>query len=513
MSSRPQASLPELLPPVAPRQLRGPGAVRLSLPRAFNTAIFFFLCLFAVLLPHSIKGSQHAWQIAFLLWLAALLFQRQRPFPQPLAAPLLAYVVCSGISTALSPDPMLSWDRMKIVCLVLVAIVFAQNLHRLKQVRTVVYLLILSGVAAAAFTAWQYTYGVGVKLSGMPPNSPLVQAHVLPGDIVTYVEGQRIHTPGQLTRALAQAPQDKLLRLDYVRGAPFHKNSTVITPRQMTASGLGTWLRLTRGHPLKAQGTLGHYVDFAEMLMQIGCVAWALLLAAGPQNRRRRALLVIACAALAAALLMTETRATLAGLALGGFISILMLASRRSRIWASAALVVLVIASLLWIHHTRGPHWLGTHDPGTQFRLMMWQDGLRLVTQHPLFGVGMETIRTHWMQWHIRAFSYFHDESHFHNDLVQIAVERGLATLAAWLWFAVAYVVLLLRVIRKARKRSRFAAGVATGALAGFAAFQFTALVHYNLGIESVSMVLYFYVGLAIALDRMLETPGAIDVP
>ena len=136
-------------------------------------AIFFFLCLFAVLWPHSIKGAQHAWQIAFLLWLLKLAVERKRPFPQPLTAPLLAYVVLSAISTLLSPDPYLSWDRMKLVCLVLVGIVFAQNLKRLSQVRWLVCLLILSGVAAAAFTAWQYTYGVGVRVAAIQPESPL----------------------------------------------------------------------------------------------------------------------------------------------------------------------------------------------------------------------------------------------------------------------------------------------------------------------------------------------------
>src|SRR5271167_217694 len=80
-------------------------------------AIYFFLILFAILLPHSIKGAQHAWQIAFLLWLVKLALERKRPFPQPLSAPLLAYVTLSGISCTLSPDPYLSWDRMKIVCL------------------------------------------------------------------------------------------------------------------------------------------------------------------------------------------------------------------------------------------------------------------------------------------------------------------------------------------------------------------------------------------------------------
>jgi O-antigen ligase len=143
---------------------------------------------------------------------------------------------------------------------------------------------------------------------------------------------------------------------------------------------------------------------------------------------------------------------------------------------------------------------------------MMWEDGMRMVPQHPWFGVGMESIRTHWMQWNIRAYAFFHDESHFHNDMIQIAVERGLPALAAWLWFVVGFFVLLLRLIHRARERSRFATSAATGILAGFAAYQLTALVHYDLGIEPVAMMLYFYVGVALALDRILNTPEAVDV-
>ena len=127
-------------------------------------AIFSLFALFAICLPYSIKGAQNAWKLAFILWLVKLVVERKRPFDQPLAAPLLAYVTLSGISTALSPDPYLSWDRMKIVCLVLVGMVVAQNLKRLSQVRILVFLLILSGLAAAGFTAWQYTYGVGVQV-------------------------------------------------------------------------------------------------------------------------------------------------------------------------------------------------------------------------------------------------------------------------------------------------------------------------------------------------------------
>ena len=83
--------------------------------------------------------------------------------------------------------------------------------------------------------------------------------------------------------------------------------------------------------------------------------------------------------------------------------------------------------------------------------------------------------------------------------MIQIAVERGLPALAAWLWFVIAYVIFLLRLILRARQHSRFAAGVVTGVLASFVALQLTSIVHYNLGIESVAMILFFYFGLAIA--------------
>ncbi len=479
-----------------------------------DSAIFLFLALFAILLPHSVKGAQHTWQIAFVLWLTKLAVERRRPYPQPLSAPLLAYITLSGISTALSPDPNLSWDRMKIVCLVLVGIVFAQNLQRLKQIRTLVFLLILSGLAAAGFTAWQYTYGVGVRVAYILPVTQLYQAHVVHDDIIQSVDGHAVHTPAQLERIVTESPPGKWLRILYVRGYPFHKEETVVTREQILHSGLGThWLQFARGRPFKAQGTLGHYVVFAEMMMQIGCMTWAMLLCIGPRNQGLWLLFMISFLALAGGAVPDRD------------------ARRSGRDWRLAASsrpdayrqsergfgrrplwLLLVIAATAWIYHTRGPLGLSTRDPGTEFRTMMWEDGLRLIGQHPWFGVGMETIRNHWMEWNIRAFTFFHDESHFHSDLMQIAVERGLPAMAAWLWFVIAYLIFLLRLIRKTRERNRFATGVATGVLASFVAFQTTALVHYDLGIESVAMILFFYFGLAVAMDRMVQDPAALDV-
>jgi hypothetical protein len=476
-------------------------------------AIACLLILFAVLLPHSIKGGQRAWRLAFLLWLVKLGMTRQRPFDQPLTAPLLTYVTLSGISTALSPDPYLSWDRMKIVCLVLLGVLFAQSLKRLSQIRILVCLLLLSGLAAAGFTAWQYAYGIGVRVNHTVPGTRIYAAGIIDNDIITTINGHSVRTVSQLQRTVASSPAQTPMRIDYLRGFPFQRLETAASRADFVSSGYGTSrLQFSRGKPSRAQGTLGHYVVFAEMLMQIGCLAWAMFLGVQSRQRTLRVLFGVIFLAVTASLVATQTRAALVGLGMGCLLAVFWLTEKRVRIWTALALVLLLALGALWINHSRGVNWASKDDPGTKFRMLMWEDGLRLVREHPWFGVGMETVRMHWQEWNLRGFILYHVQSHFHSTLLQIAVERGLTTLAAWLWFVVAYFTFLVRLLRKARGRSRFATAVVAAVLSGFVAFLVTSWVHYNLGEETLVMVFFFYFGLAIAIDHLLTVPGGMDV-
>jgi len=482
--------------------------------RLLDPAIFGCFILFVVSVPHSIKGAERAWKLAFVLWLLKLARERARPFRQPLAAPLLAYVTLSAVSTLLSPDPYLSWDRMKFVCLFLVGVVFAQNLKRLSQVRWLLALLVLTGLVAAAFTGWQYTCGIGVRLAEFPPSSRLSQVGFAPGDIVTSFAGRKLHAPEQLISAVRETPSAAKVEVQCFRGQGVKQITVTASPDDFLQSGLGTGsVKLDRGKPIRAQGTLGHYVVFAEMLMQVGCMGWALLLSARRGQTGWKILLAVAFAGITAALMATATRAALGGLALGCALSlVLLLRSRRARVSALAALIVMLVAATFWIQHSRGLDWLGRSDVGTHFRVLMWEDGIRLVREHPWFGVGMETVRVHYREWNIRGFIQYHVSSHFHSTFLQIAVERGIPALVAWLWFSISYLLFLSRLIRRLGSQNRFARGVAVGALAAFLAFTFTSFVHYNLGEESLAMIFFFYFGTAVAVDRMTATPGAMDV-
>lgn len=483
---------------------------RTRVARFLDPVIFGCLALFAILLPHSIKGAERAWKLALVLWLMKLVVDRVRPFKQPLTAPLLVYVVLSAISTLLSPDPYMSWDRMKFVCLFLAGIVVAQNIRQLSQARWLVVLLVLSAFTATLFTGWQYTHGIGVMLQDFPQTSRLAQLGFQPNQVIVSVGGHPVHTPEQLVQTMGQLPPLADVEVQYIPYLQTWPAVLTATPEDFRRAGLGTpAMRLGRGKPFRAQGTLGHYVVFAEMLMQIGCLAWALLLACRREQGAQKLVFAIAFAGITAALFMTETRAAVAGLVIGCLITVLLL-EKGIRRWAAMVGMLLILAgATLWIQHNRGVHWVDRNDIGTHFRVLMWEDGLRLVRQHPWFGVGMETVRIHFREWNIRGFIQYHVQSHFHSTYLQIAVERGIPALLAWLWFCFAYIVLLFRLVVRLRATSRFACAVAAGILASFMAFNFTSFFHYNLGEEPLAMVLFFYYGIAVALDRLtLPTTG-----
>ena len=80
---------------------------------------------------------------------------------------------------------------------------------------------------------------------------------------------------------------------------------------------------------------------------------------------------------------------------------------------------------------------------------------------------------------------------------MQIAAERGLPALGAWLWFVVSAAIGLLRMLRRPRHRSLAAAGL--GALAAMLA---AGLTEYNFGDSEFQMLLLVMITLPFAANR-----------
>ena len=87
----------------------------------------FLIALFA---PHSVALTQTAWLLGMALWVARFAFYpRPALHRSPLDYALLGFFVLSGISSALSYNPIMSVGKMRAASLFTIVYLVAQNLN------------------------------------------------------------------------------------------------------------------------------------------------------------------------------------------------------------------------------------------------------------------------------------------------------------------------------------------------------------------------------------------------
>jgi hypothetical protein len=477
---------------------------------ALDSAIYACLLLFCAMLPHSKAVTEIAYTLALVLWLVKLIVKREHPLAQPLVPALMAFLSLSAISTMLGPVPIFNWDRMKSVGLLIISVIFAQNVRTMRRVRALTALLIVSTVASVAYTGFLYAYGIGARIE--TPAPALTSLGVLPGDVIWSVNRHRVHNPRAFEHEVRRLDPAQPVTLQLARGEWLSKFTVRTDPSSLAKTGLLQPAALRRARPPRAQGSLGYDVTYAEVLVQVALLTWGLLLAATLARRRLKwplfAAFVLMCAALGA----TLTRASLVSCFVGAIVVFwLSIPNAKARALSLIVLIVAALGAAAVVQHGRGLSMVARKDAGTEYRVLMWEDGLRLARQHPFFGVGMDTIKADWRELGIRAYARFPIKSHFHSTPIQLAAERGLLTLAAWIWLMVLYIRLLLRLVKRAP--DWFSRGLALGLLAATIGFLNSSLVHYNLGDSEVQMLFWFLMGLAIVLDRLTIAPTSSCQP
>jgi putative inorganic carbon (hco3(-)) transporter len=148
-------------------------------------------------------------------------------------------------------------------------------------------------------------------------------------------------------------------------------------------------------------------------------------------------------------------------------------------------------------------------DPALAIRLEMWHTGLRMVREHPWAGVGPDNIPLVYMKYvppGATPILGYHD--HLHDNALQMAAERGLPCLIAWLWFMLALGWHILS-IRRSLSSTRW---VADAAFAAWLAFVAEGFFEFNFGTTPVLMVFLFLMSTPFIAER-LEKAAAADRP
>ena len=242
-------------------------------------------------------------------------------------------------------------------------------------------------------------------------------------------------------------------------------------------------------------GLLSHYMTFSGVLMLVVCAAIARLLFY-PKEWIWPA---IAVPALLVALVMTQARNAW----IGTFVAVCCLLAMRN--WRLVAVVPILAALALLVApasiRNRAFSIFEAKDAASRDRIAMLSMGVAMVRDHPLFGVGPEMVNDVYTKYR-PATAVNPTNPHLHNVPAQIAAERGLLALAAWLGFVA---VALWNLYRQARHGP--AQSVAAAGFAAVIAMLFAGLFEYNFGDSEFLMLLLGLITLPEAA-RLVPAPA-----
>ncbi len=201
------------------------------------------------------------------------------------------------------------------------------------------------------------------------------------------------------------------------------------------------------------------------------------------------------------ALVVSQTRGAWLG-ALLGLATLCVLRAPRLLLAVGAGVLALLLA-----HPAALDGRLTFADASSLDRYYMWQAGLDMIADRPVFGQGPGMIlytypRYRWPE----APNPL--APHLHNNLLQFAAERGLPALVFFGWCALVALTTALRLARPGPSDQRREPDAA-GALAVMAAIFGAGLFEYNLGDSEVLMLVL----LAVAVPFALERAGRADAP
>ncbi len=254
-----------------------------------------------------------------------------------------------------------------------------------------------------------------------------------------------------------------------------------------------------RGLLDRITGFQSTWMNFSGQLMLVLVVLAAYAFCFGAGKRWWVPLLGLT---LATPIALSLTRSAWAGTIIG-LAAVVLLRRPRLAPGFAAVLLVLALASPGNIQQ-RFLTGLNPADPNTANRIELFQTSMRLIRDHPLVGVGPNSVEREALRY--RGTRDYLDwmYQHMHNNFLQIAAERGIPGLLIWLWLMGRLGWDSWRVYRDASSKAASesvnagnpeAMLASTAALGALLALLTMGMFEYNYGSSPVMLLFLFTVG------------------
>lgn len=243
----------------------------------------------------------------------------------------------------------------------------------------------------------------------------------------------------------------------------------------------------------RVTGLMGHWMTFSGEQLIVWCAALPAVSALGLRR------LGFPLTLIGASLLLSFTRSVWIGAAAGLLVAAMSLGRRQLMLlMIPLGLVGLAMSGL--IAHRVSMSMKPGFGPDSG-RIALMEAGLRMIQDRPWTGVGPEMISREFPKYYgseaIEGFYY----GHLHNNFLQIAAERGLPALGAFLWL----IAVWYRTLWKNWSSPGPAAWAALSALAALTGFLVAGLFEYNFGDSEVLLLLLFIVSVPAGLNAPTE--------
>ncbi|HKS42538.1 MAG TPA: O-antigen ligase family protein [Blastocatellia bacterium] len=468
--------------------------------------IIFSLVMYALFAPHSIAITQGAFLLGLVAWAVQMTAGRNLQIRRtPVDIALLGFFACCVVSSFLSYDPLVSVKGLRSPAFFLAFYFVSNKVKSLRLASFLAFAIVASCLANVAYSAVQLGIGRGIRINSIREDSPFANKGLGVGDVIIEADGQPVNSQEELSLIIdswrTSPTQRGQLRIKFQRSEAIAETSISRKLDGVGVERLG--ITTSPGRNFRVMGFYSHYETYAEVLQLIAALAVGMLLALPNKKSVAALLLGGAFILLAATLVMTSTRAAIAGLTIA--IAVMAFASARRRIVIAALLGLMLAAPVAYlvVERSRGISVLDPEEGSTAYRLEVWREAFGIIKDHPLVGIGKGSEGKLKETWGLYEDGKL-PPGHFHSTPIQIATWWGLPALILYFSMMAIFAVETWKLCKRLKSERRWTLrGIALGGLGALVAFNVSSLVHFNFGDGEVVMMFWLLAGLVFAARRI----------